>query len=159
MSMIPEIGQPAPDFALPDAEGNRVALKELRGKWVVLYFYPKDNTSGCTVEALEFTALLDEFQKLNAVVLGVSPDSCKSHQKFIEKQSLKVTLLSDEDHQVIEQYGFWVEKSMYGKKYMGVQRGTVIIDPEGVVRHVWPKVKARGHAEEVLSKLKALQNA
>jgi peroxiredoxin Q/BCP len=91
-------------------------------------------------------------------VLGVSPDSCKSHQKFIEKQSLKVTLLSDEAHQVIEQYGFWVEKSMYGKKYMGVQRGTVIIDPEGVVRHVWPKVKARGHAEAVLNKLKALQN-
>jgi peroxiredoxin Q/BCP len=157
MRGLPEIGQLAPDFTLPDADGKQIALKDLKGKWVVLYFYPKDNTSGCTVEALEFTVLLEAFQKLNAVVLGVSPDSCKSHQKFIEKQSLKVTLLSDENHEVIERFGFWVEKSMYGKKYMGVQRGTVLIDPEGVVRHIWPKVKARGHAEEVLNMLKTLQ--
>ncbi len=158
MSKLPETGRPAPSFTLPDAGDTPVKLEDFRGKWVVLYFYPKDNTSGCTVEALEFTAAIDNFKKLNAVVLGVSPDSCKSHVKFIEKQGLKVLLLSDPTHEMIEKYGAWQEKSMYGRKYMGVQRSTVLIDGNGIVKHIWPKVKARGHAAEVLQKLKQLTN-
>jgi len=155
MSKMPEIGSKAPSFTLPDAGEKPVKLEDFRGKWVVLYFYPKDNTSGCTTEALEFTAAIDNFKKLNAVVLGVSPDSCKSHVKFIEKQGLKVLLLSDPAHEMIEKYGAWQEKSMYGRKYMGVQRSTVLVDPEGVVKYIWPKVKARGHAAAVEQKINA----
>lgn len=156
MSHMPEAGKPAPPFTLPDAGETPLSLENFRGKWVVLYFYPKDNTPGCTTEALEFSAAIEEFNRHNAVVIGVSPDSCKSHARFIEKQGLRVLLLSDPEHQVLEKYGAWQEKSMYGRKYMGVQRSTVLIDPHGVVRFVWPRVKAKGHAGEVLEKLREL---
>lgn len=155
MSKMPEIGSKAPSFTLPDSGETPVKLEDFQGKWVVLYFYPKDNTSGCTIEAIEFTAAMEKFNDLNAIVIGVSPDSCKSHVKFIEKQGLKVLLLSDPAHEMIEKYGAWQEKSMYGRKYMGVQRSTVLVDPEGVVKYIWPKVKARGHAAEVEQKINA----
>ena len=152
-----EVGQKAPDFCLPNADGVEICLKDLRGKWVVLYFYPKDNTPGCTTEALDFTAHLDEFEKLGAVVLGVSPDSCESHKKFMEKKGLKVTLLCDPEKEVLKKYGAWGIKKMYGKEYEGVIRTTYLIDPEGKMAAVWPKVRVKGHVEKVLEKLKELQ--
>ena len=151
-------GAKAPDFTLADAAEKQISLSDFAGKWLVLYFYPKDNTSGCTVEALDFTAALPEFKKLNAAIVGVSPDSCASHQKFISKHDLKVLLLSDESKQMLSAYGVWQEKSMYGKKYLGVVRTTVLVDPQGVIRHIWPKVKVKGHADEVKETLKALQS-
>lgn len=153
-----KVGDKAPDFCLPDKDGNEVCLKDFRGKWVVLYFYPKDNTSGCTKEAVEFTEHLDEFASLNAVVLGVSKDSVKSHKNFAEKHGLKVTLLSDPEHKVIEQYGAWKLKKRYGREYYGTQRSTFLIDPDGVIRHIWPNVRVKGHVEAVLEKLKELSH-
>lgn len=150
-------GMQAPDFCLPDKDGNEICINKLKGKWVVLYFYPKDNTSGCTLEAVDFTKNISDFEKLNAVVLGVSPDSIKSHQKFIEKNELKVQLLSDETQKVLEKYGVWQEKSMYGKSYMGVVRSTVLIDPQGKIAEIWEKVKVTDHVESVKQKLKELQ--
>jgi len=152
-----EVGQKAPEFCLPNPDETEICLKDLRGKWVVLYFYPKDNTPGCTTEALDFTAHLEEFEKLGAVVLGVSPDSCESHKKFIEKKGLKVTLLCDPNKDVLKKYGAWGIKKMYGKEYEGVIRTTYLIDPEGKVAAVWPKVRVKGHVEKVLEKLKELQ--
>ncbi len=149
-----EVGQEAPDFCLPNPDGVEICLHDLRGKWVVLYFYPKDNTPGCTTEALDFTSHLEEFEKLGAVVIGVSPDSCESHQKFIEKKGLKVTLLCDTQKEVLKRYGAWGIKKMYGKEYEGVIRTTYLIDPEGKVVAVWPKVRVKGHVEKVLEKLK-----
>ena len=152
-----EKGDKAPDFCLPDTNNNVVCLNNFKGKWVVLYFYPKDNTSGCTKEAKEFTELLPEFEALNAYILGVSKDSPKSHQKFVEKHELKVHLLSDEDHKVLEQYGAWRLKKNYGREYYGTVRSTYLIDPEGNIAHVWSKVaRASGHAEKVLQTLKKL---
>ncbi len=153
-----KVGDKAPDFCLPDKDGNEVCLKDFRGKWVVLYFYPKDNTSGCTKEAVDFTEHLDEFASLNAVVLGVSKDSVKSHKNFAEKHGLKVTLLSDPEHKVIEQYGAWKLKKRYGREYYGTQRSTFLIDPDGVIRHIWPNVRVKGHVEAVLEKLKELSH-
>ncbi len=153
-----KVGDKAPDFCLPDKDGNEVCLKDFRGKWVVLYFYPKDNTSGCTKEAIDFTEHLDEFASLNAVVLGVSKDSVKSHKNFAEKHGLKVTLLSDPEHKVIEQYGAWKLKKRYGREYYGTQRSTFLIDPDGVIRHIWPNVRVKGHVEAVLEKLKELSH-
>ncbi len=153
-----KVGDKAPDFCLPDKDGNEVCLKDFRGKWVVLYFYPKDNTSGCTKEAIDFTEHLDEFASLNAVVLGVSKDSVKSHKNFAEKHGLKVTLLSDPEHKVIEQYGAWKLKKRYGREYYGTQRSTFLIDPDGVIRHIWPNVRVKGHVEAVLKKLKELSH-
>ena len=124
-------------------------MKDLKDKWIVLYFYPKDNTSGCTLEAKDFTCALEEFEKLNAIVIGVSPDSIESHQKFIAKQSLNLTLLSDPDHDVLEKYGVWQLKKMYGREYYGVVRSTFLIDPEGKIEHIWPKVKVKGHVDDV----------
>jgi len=152
-----EPGTEAPDFCLPSDSGTQVCLKELRGKWVVLYFYPKDNTPGCTKEAESFTQLLPEFEKEGAVVLGVSPDSVESHKKFKEKKGLKVTLLSDPEKEVISAYGAWQKKKMYGREFMGVVRSTYLIDPEGKVAHVWKKVRVKDHAESVLKKLKELK--
>ncbi len=152
-----EAGMPAPDFELKDASGHPVRLSQLLGRWVVLYFYPRDNTSGCTLEAIDFTRALPAFEKLNAVVLGVSPDSCLSHQKFAQKHHLKVTLLSDPDHQVLEAYGVWQKKRRYGREYVGVVRSTFLIDPEGRVREVWRNVRVKGHVESVLNRLKTLQ--
>jgi len=145
------IGARAPAFTLPSDDGRRVALKEFRGKTVVLYFYPKDDTTGCTTEACGFRDSWRAVEAAGAVVLGVSPDGPASHQKFRKKYELPFTLLADEDHAVAEAYGAWGEKSMYGRKYFGVLRTTYIIDPAGKIAHVFEKVKPRGHAAEVLA--------
>jgi len=152
-----EVGSLAPDFTLKNADGQELSLKQFRGKWVVLYFYPKDNTPGCTTEALDFTALKEEFENANAVILGISPDTCESHQKFMQKHHLNIILLSDPEHTVLNKYGVWQLKKRYGREYMGVVRTTFLIDPEGGIRHVWHNVKVKGHAAEVLDKIKALQ--
>jgi peroxiredoxin Q/BCP len=149
-------GQPAPDFTLPRDGGGEVTLSALKPQTVVLYFYPRDDTSGCTKEAIAFTEHLAQFEAAGATVVGVSKDSVKKHDKFRDKHDLKVTLVSDEDSDVCERYGVWVEKSMYGKKYMGIERATFLIDGEGTVRRVWPKVKVPGHAEEVLAAVREL---
>jgi peroxiredoxin Q/BCP len=151
-----EVGAPAPDFALPGADGQAIALSSLAGKKVVLYFYPKDDTSGCTQEAIEFNGLKDEFAAAGAEIIGVSPDSPKSHVKFAGKYGLDLTLLSDEAKDTLGAYGVWVEKSMYGRKYMGVERTTVLIDARGRIAKVWPKVKVPGHAKEVLEAVRAM---
>lgn len=143
----------APLFSLPDAQERQHALADYKGKWVILYFYPKDNTPGCTIEALEFTALAEPFDKENAIILGISPDSCASHQRFTEKKDLTVTLLADTDHAVAENYEAWGKKKFMGKEYLGVIRSTYLIDPEGKIVHHWPSVKAKGHAKEVLETL------
>jgi peroxiredoxin Q/BCP len=146
-------GQPAPDFTLPTDSGESFTLSSLRGQWVVLYAYPKDDTSGCTTEACEFRDLFPKFKKgkHQAVVLGISPDSVKSHQKFKTKYALPFTLLADEDKVALQAYDIWKEKSMYGRKYMGVERTTFVINPEGVIAHVFEKVKPAGHAEAVMA--------
>jgi peroxiredoxin Q/BCP len=150
-------GMKAPAFHnLPANGGKSLSLSDYAGKYLVLYFYPKDDTPGCTVEALDFTALRGEFSALNAVVVGVSKDSAKSHDKFCEKHQLGVDLLSDADGSLCEAYGTWVEKSMYGKKYMGIDRASFLIGPDGVVKAIWRKVKHVGHAAEVLAVLKKL---
>jgi peroxiredoxin Q/BCP len=153
-----EIGQPAPSFELPDQDGHGVSLGTFRGRWVVLYFYPKDDTPGCTTEACEFTEGIETFGGLDAVVLGCSPDSPERHRKFIAKHRLEVRLLSDPDHAVMEAYGAWGEKNMYGKVSEGVIRSTVIIDPEGRIAHHWKRVSAKGHAKKVQEKLEELQS-
>jgi peroxiredoxin Q/BCP len=153
--MIQEHEQ-APDFTVKTDEGKDLKLSALRGKPVVLYFYPKDDTPGCTVEACELRDAFPRFTKSKAVILGVSPDDVPSHQKFKKKFELPFTLLADTDHHIAQQYGVWVEKSMYGKKYWGVQRATFIIDKQGKVAKVYPKVKPEGHAAEVEADLKAL---
>ena len=149
-------GSPAPDFALPRDGGGAVTLEGLRGKAVVLYFYPRDDTSGCTKEAIAVTGLLERFEQAGAVVLGASKDSVKKHEKFVEKHALGVALLSDEDGALCEAYGVWVEKSMYGRKYMGIERATFLIDKEGRIARIWRKVKVAGHAEAVLEAVEAL---
>lgn len=153
--MIDE-GQQAPDFKLPRDGGGEVTLSALRPGKVVLYFYPKDDTSGCTKQAIAFTEHLAEFEKAGATVIGISRDSVKKHDKFRDKHDLKVTLVSDEEGGTCEAYGVWVEKSMYGKKYMGIERSTFLIDEGGVVRALWRKVKVPGHVEEVLGAVRAL---
>jgi thioredoxin-dependent peroxiredoxin len=155
MSKI-EVGKAAPAFALADHTGVTVTLADLTGQWVVLYFYPKDDTPGCTVEACELSAGLAGFVRLRATVLGCSRDSAESHRKFIAKHHLKVRLLSDPDHVVMEKYGAWGEKRNYGKKTLGVIRSTVLIDPQGRVAYHWPTVRAAGHAEQVRAKLAEL---
>lgn len=152
---LPAIGDPAPDFTLSDASGQSVSLGEFTGQWLVLYFYPKANTQGCTVEALEFTALLDQFAARGAVVLGVSPDAPTALTRFADKHALRVRFLSDADHKVCEAYGVWREKTMCGRKYFGVVRSSVLIDPAGKVAKVWPKAKSSGHAAQVLAAIPA----
>ena len=144
-------GDPAPAFDLPADGGGRARLADMAGKSVVLYFYPKDDTSGCTVEAQAFTALAPDFAMAGAVVVGVSKDSARSHDRFKAKYALKVVLAADEDTAVMQAYGVWVEKSMYGRKYMGAERATFLIGPEGAIRQVWRNVKPAGHAEAVLA--------
>ena len=151
-----EIGTQAPDFTLPRDGGEMLSLSALRPKAVVLYFYPKDDTSGCTREAVDFTALGAEFAAAGAMVVGVSKDSAAKHDKFVAKHALCVALVSDEDSDLCERYGVWVEKSMYGKSYMGIERASFLIDGAGVVRAIWRKVKVPGHAAEVLDAVKAL---
>jgi peroxiredoxin Q/BCP len=146
-------GQLAPDFTLPTDTGNTLTLSSLRGLWVVLYAYPKDDTSGCTTEACEFRDLFPKFKKGKAVILGISPDSVKSHQKFKAKYELPFTLLADEEKVALQAYDIWKEKSMYGRKYMGVERTTFVIDPDGRIARVFEKVKPAGHAEEVIDSI------
>lgn len=154
--MISE-GQKAPDFSLPAAGGGRVSLSDFAGrKHVVLYFYPKDDTPGCTKEACFFRDLQAEFEEAGAVILGVSVDSVASHERFAKKHNLLFPLLSDEDKTVVQAYGVWKEKSMYGKTYFGTERTTFVIDKSGVIRKIWPKVKVEGHIDEVLEFVKAL---
>ena len=142
-----EKGSEAPDFTLATDEGDEVTLSKLQGKKVVLYFYPKDDTPGCTVQACDFRDATPSFEKLDAVVLGVSPDSVESHAKFRAKFGLNFPLLADVDHEVSEAYGVWKERSMYGRKFMGIERSTFLIDEDGMVQEVWRKVKPKGHAE------------
>lgn len=148
-----KIGDIAPEFCLLDKDKKKVCLKEFLGKNVILYFYPADNTPGCTTEAIGFTEILPELEKLDATVIGVSPDSPESHGKFIEKKKLKVTLLSDEEKIVLKKYGAWGLKKFKGKTYQGVIRSTFLINSEGKVAYIWPKVSVNEHAEDVKSKL------
>lgn len=152
-----EDGKKAPDFTLPDDTGEKVRLSKLKGRPVVVYFYPKDDTSGCTQEAKDFTCLAGEFAAAGAELVGISPDSPASHQKFKTKHGLSIRLLADEEKEAAGAYGVWVEKSMYGRKYMGVERSTFLIDKSGKLVKSWRKVKVPGHAEEVLSALRALK--
>ncbi|MEL6478130.1 MAG: thioredoxin-dependent thiol peroxidase [Pseudomonadota bacterium] len=151
-----DIGQPAPDFSLPANGGATLSLGDFAGKTLVLYFYPKDDTSGCTKEAIGFTEHLADFEAAGAAIVGVSKDPVAKHDKFVAKHDLKVALISDEDSDLCERYGVWVEKSMYGKKYMGIERATFLIDGTGTIRQVWRKVKVPGHVEAVLEAVRAL---
>jgi len=152
-----EVGSKAPAFALPDQDGKTVSLADLAGRWVVIYFYPADDTPGCTTEACEFTASITDFPGLNAVVYGCSPDSPESHRSFIAKHDLAVGLLADEDHTMMVAYEAWGEKVLYGRKMIGVTRSTVIIDPEGRIAYRWKRANAAGHAASVHKRLTALQ--
>jgi peroxiredoxin Q/BCP len=154
--MSVEAGKRAPDFTAITDGGKKLKLSDLRGKPVVLYFYPKDDTSGCTAEACGFRDQLPDFSKVKAEVIGVSKDSVDRHDKFKKKYGLNFPLVSDEDGKICEKYGTWVEKSLYGRKYMGIERATFLIDKAGTVAHVWHKVKVPGHVAEVLEAVKAL---
>jgi peroxiredoxin Q/BCP len=156
--MVLEIGKKAPAFTLEDHNGKKVRLADLKGKWVILYFYPKDDTPGCTLEGIEFTKLLPEFTKLGAEIYGISGDKKESHCNFIEKHKLSVTLLSDPDKKMMERYDAFKEKFLYGKSFLGIIRSTVIVDPEGKVAHHWKKANARDHAAQVLKRLEQLQS-
>ena len=149
-------GDKAPLFALSADGGGEVSLSGLKGKTIVLYFYPKDDTSGCTAEAIAFSADAKAFKQAGAVVIGISRDSVASHDKFKAKHKLAVTLAADEDTEIAQAYGVWVEKSMYGRRYMGMERATFLIDGKGVIRNIWRKVKVPGHSAEVLASVKAL---
>lgn len=150
------IGESAPDFELDGDGGSKITLSALRGSPVVVYFYPKDDTPGCTKEAIAFSALEQEFAKLGARIIGISPDTAAKHDKFKAKHNLTVSLAADPEKTACEAYGIWVEKSMYGKKYMGVERSTFLVDAEGKLAQIWRKVKVAGHAEAVLDAVKAL---
>jgi peroxiredoxin Q/BCP len=164
------IGDKAPEFCLPNQDEVEICLRDLKGKWIVLYFYPKDNTPGCTTQACDFTADFPQFEQLNAIVLGVSPDSPKKHRNFIQKKNIGITLLSDENKDILKEYGVWQLKKMCGKEYMGVVRTTYIINPDGNISAIWSNVKVRKkrkikgesvefkHTDEVKSKLEELQN-
>jgi peroxiredoxin Q/BCP len=149
-------GDPAPDFDLPGSGGKRIALASFSGEKLALYFYPKDDTSGCTAEAIDFNGLREEFAKAGTKIVGMSPDSAAKHDKFCSKYELSLPLAADEGKEVLQAYGVWVEKSMYGRKYMGVERSTFLIDKNGRVARIWRKVKVPGHAQEVLAAAKAL---
>ena len=157
--LSPVTGKSAPDFTLVDQDKQSITLSKHRGKWVILYFYPKDDSPGCTIEAKDFTDLLPRFQQMNTVVFGVSEDSPKSHCEFIDKHELQLRLLSDPNHKIMELYGAWVRSSLGNLNYGRVIRTTMIVDPRGVIRHYWPEVIAQGHAERVLNKLAELQGS
>lgn len=152
-----EVGDKVPDFCLANQDEEEICLRDIKGRWIVLYFYPKDNTPGCTTEACDFTVALPDFEGLDAIVLGVSPDSPEKHRKFIEKKELKITLLADEDKELCNLMGVWQLKKFMGKEYMGVVRSTFIINPEGNVAAVWSKVRVKGHVDAVKEKLFELQ--
>lgn len=151
------IGDLVPSFTLPSDQKADIAIKEFLGRNVVIYFYPKDDTSGCTLEAQDFTSNLKEFKKLNTVIIGISKDDLKRHEKFRAKYDLEHILLSDVEVKVCELFNCWVEKSMYGRKYMGIERKTFLIDKQGVIQKIWSKVKVKGHVEEVLSSVKEME--
>ncbi|MEL6496614.1 MAG: thioredoxin-dependent thiol peroxidase [Cyanobacteria bacterium J06623_7] len=155
MTDIPQVGQDAPDFEGCDRDGNVVSLQDYSDRWLVLYFYPKDNTPGCTTEAKDFTTSRAEFKSLGADILGVSPDSPQLHSKFIDKHELSIKLLSDPERQVIEAYGAWRLKKFMGKEYMGVVRSTFLISPQGKIAAVWDKVRVKAHVAKVLAELQA----
>jgi thioredoxin-dependent peroxiredoxin len=150
------IGQSAPTFTAPDRDGKDISLEDFQGRWLVLYFYPKDNTPGCTTQAIEFTAKLPEFTALDAQVVGISPDSIASHGKFIDKQKLGIMLLSDPEHQIAESYSVWQLKKFMGKEYMGIVRSTFLIDPSGKIVKIWSSVKVKNHVDAVLQELRLL---
>ncbi|GAB4242034.1 MAG: thioredoxin-dependent thiol peroxidase [Stanieria sp.] len=150
---MPQIGQSAPNFMAKDRDGNLISLQDFLNEWLVLYFYPKDNTPGCTTQAKEFSAYQNQFERLNAKIVGISPDSEISHGKFIDKHQLSIQLLSDPEHQIIQTYGVWQLKKFMGKEYMGVVRSTFLINPEGKIVDIWDKVRVKGHVEAVLKKL------
>ena len=152
-----EVGSDAPQFCRPNQDETEICLRDLSGKWIVLYFYPKDNTPGCSTQACDFTAAKPDFSDLDAVILGVSPDSPKKHTSFIEKKKLSIMLLADEDKSLCEDYGVWQLKKFMGREYMGVVRSTFIISPEGKIEAVWEKVKVKGHIDAVKEKLKELK--
>lgn len=152
-----QAGDKAPDFKAATTDGSMVGLKQFRGKWVILYFYPKDNTPGCTKQACAFRDATEDLSPLNAVVIGCSPDSEASHQKFSAKHNLPFILISDADHQVSELYGTWKEKSLYGRKFMGIERSTFLIDPKGKIAKIWRRVRVDKHIESILDALKAEQ--
>lgn len=152
-----KVGEKASLFSLANQDDISISIKDFIGKWVILYFYPKDNTSGCTIQAKDFTDMIEEFDKMGCVILGVSPDSPSSHQNFIEKQSLGITLLCDPDKDVLKQYNAWGKKKMYGKEYDGVKRSTIIIDPNGNIAKIYENVKAKNHAETLKNDLEELQ--
>ncbi|MFT4162252.1 thioredoxin-dependent thiol peroxidase [Shinella sp.] len=149
-------GAEAPDFALPRDGGGTISLSEFRGRPVVLFFYPKDDTEGCTMEAKDFTAAKADFDAAGVALIGLSPDPVKKHDRFVQKHDLAVPLASDENHATLEAYGVWKEKSMYGRTYMGVERTTVLVDAEGKIAEIWPKVKVKGHVEAVLDAARKL---
>ncbi len=152
----PVVGSTAPDFTLPDKDSIKRSLADFRGSWLVLYFYPKDSTSGCTLEAIDFTSRIKDFKKLNANIIGISPDSEISHQKFMARHDLGITLLSDTDRKVVKLYGAWQLKKLYGRESYGVVRSTFLIDPAGKIRQVWEKVKVKGHVDEVLDSFRRM---
>jgi thioredoxin-dependent peroxiredoxin len=152
----PQVGERAPEFTLAGTRGSSISLRDLKGSIVALYFYPKDDTPGCTKEAQDFNALRQEFAAIGATIVGISADGVASHDKFSAKHGLEFALAADEERRAVEAYGVWVEKSMYGKKYMGIERSTFLIDRDGVVARVWPKVKVPGHAKEVLDAAREL---
>ncbi|MEC7380970.1 MAG: peroxiredoxin [Pseudomonadota bacterium] len=152
-----KIGNKLPAISLSLSNEKTIKTKDLLGKKHILYFYPKDNTPGCTTEAKDFSAKIEEFNKLKTKVIGISKDSIKTHKKFINKQGLKILLASDEEGKILEKFGVWVEKNMYGRKYMGIQRSTFLIDEKLKIIFVWEKVKVKGHVDEVLEKIKELK--
>lgn len=152
-----KIDSMAPDFCLPNQDDVEICLRDLKGKWIVLYFYPKDNTPGCTTEACDFSDAAPDFSSINAIIIGVSADSTAKHRDFIDKKDLSITLLSDESTSMLQAYGIWNLKKNYGKEYMGIVRSTLIINPEGVVKAIWKNVKVKEHARIVKEKLEELQ--
>jgi peroxiredoxin Q/BCP len=158
-AVVMKVGDSAPDFCLPDKDQRTVCLSDFKGTWVVFYFYPRDNTRGCTREAVAFTHAFEEFAQLNAIVIGVSGDSVESHGKFIQKHNLTVTLLSDATHEILERYGVWQRKQRYGKEFWGTVRSTFLISPEGKIAEIWRNVKVEGHVNAVKRRLVELQAA
>lgn len=152
-----EIGDKVEEFSLPNQDEEEISFRDIKGRWIVLYFYPKDNTPGCTTEACDFTASLPDFDELDAMILGVSPDSPKKHRNFIEKKDLKITLLADEERELSKALGVWQLKKFMGREYMGIVRSTFIIDPKGVIAAKWSKVRVKGHVDEVKAKLEELK--
>ncbi len=152
-----EVGDTIPDFCLPNQDEEEICFRDIKGRWIVLYFYPKDNTPGCTTEACDFTEAVPDFTGMRAMILGVSPDSPKKHRNFIEKKELKITLLADEEKELCKSFGMWQLKKFMGREYMGVVRSTFLISPEGTLAYKWEKVRVKNHVQEVKEKLAELQ--